>query len=358
MEKVALQTFSGSHYEIGVQQGQAVSKLLQKALAQIQNFEAIKQMKPKLLPAPVFLAVAKRRADRLFRNDIFEHYPKQAQRLKGLAEGVGVSVATILFMQSIELLIGQKSESNYHLQPCTSLGFRPERTATEETILAKNFDYPTEYGAFHLTCLAKPTDGFQTLGCTMAPLSGILEGMNEHGLAVTRNYTYATDKPEHFVPFSIVLQEMLETCKNTNEALRFITQAKRAGSALLTFADAEGNIKVVEISSNHVCVRDDAGGQIIATNHFDTPEMQKHEIPHSAVYSGKAPKALHGIRVHESSEQRLKRATELLRGKTKVDENKIVTVLRDHGRQSQPSMMTICRHSEFGSTLRSTISYP
>ena len=358
MVNVVLQAFSGSHYEIGVQQGQAVRELLQKTLRQIQNFEALKQMKSKLLPTPLFLALAKRRADKLFRKDIFDHYPKQAQRLRGLADGAEVSISTILLMQSLELLIGQKSESSYHLQACTSLGFRPKRTTTEEAILAKNFDYPPEYLAFHLTCLTKPTGGFQTLGCTMAPLSGMLEGVNEHGLAVTYNYTYTTDKPEHFVPFSIVLQEMLETCKNSDEAVKFVTQAKRAGSALFTFADIEGDIKVVETSSNHASVREVVDDQIVVTNHYDTPEMQKIEVLHTAVYSGKAPKALHGIRVHESSELRLKRAQELLKGKAKIDENKIAEVLRDHGRENKPSMMTICRHSEFASTLRSVIFHP
>ena len=100
------------------------------------------------------------------------------------------------------------------------------------------------------------------------------------------------------------------------------------------------------------------GEQIVATNHYDTPEMQKLEIPHTAVYFGKAPKALHDIRVHESSEQRRKRATELLKGKAKINENKIAAVLRDHGKDNKPSMMTICRHSEVASTLRSTIFYP
>jgi len=355
---VTLQTFSGSHHEIGVQQGQAVRELLQKTLGQIQNFEALRQVKPKLLPASLFLALAKRRADKLFRNDTFEHYPKQAQRLRGIAEGAGVGISTILFLRSLELLIGQKSESSYHLQACTSLGFRPKRTTAEEAILAKNFDYPPEYLAFHLTCLTKPTGGFQTLGCTMAPLPGMLEGINEHGLAVTYNYTYTTDKPEHFVPFSVVLQETLETCKKTDEAVRFITRAKRAGSALLTFADVEGDIKAVEISSNHASVREVIDDQIVVTNHYETPEMQKIEIPHTAVYSGRAPKALHGIRIHESSEQRLKRAQELLKSKAKIDENKIAAVLRDHGGDNQPSMMTICRHSEFASTLRSVIFYP
>lgn len=160
----------------------------------------------------------------------------------------------------------------------------------------------------------------------MAPLSGILDGMNEHGLAVTYNYTYTTDKPKHFVPFSVVLQEVLETCKKRalDEAVKFITQAKRSGSALLTFADAEGDIKVVEISSNHASVREVVDDEAVVTNHYETREMQKLEIPHTAVYFGKAPKALHGTKVHEPSERRLKRATELLKGEAKIEENKIV----------------------------------
>lgn len=254
--------------------------------------------------------------------------------------------------------MGQKQESSYHLQACTSLGFRPQRTTTGETIIAKNFDFLPECAPFHLTRKIEPAEGYQTLGCTIVSFPSMLDGMNEHGLAVNYNFTYTTEKPEYFVPFSIALQEMLETCKDVDEAVKFITQTKRAGNALLTLADTEGNIKIVEITSNHAAIREVRSVQVVATNHFDTPEMQKLEIPRNAVYSGTAPKALHGLRVHESSEQRLERATELLKGKAKIDENKIASVLHDHGRDNKPSMLTICRHSELVSTLRSTIFYP
>ena len=152
---------------------------------------------------------------------------------------------------------------------------------------------------------------------------------------------------------------MLETCKTTDEAVKFVTQAKRGGrEALLILADAEGNLKAVEITSNHVATRDMTNEQIINTNHYLTSEMQQYEIPHSAVYSGKVAKEMLGIRVHESSEQRLKRAQELLKGKTKIDENKIIAILRDHGKDDKPSMFTICRHAQYASTLRSVILYP
>ena len=356
MPAVTSQVFSGSHYEIGIQQGRAVSRSIQKALAEIPHFEAVKLMKPRLLPASLFLMLAKRRATKLLTNDVFEHYPKQAQRLKGIVEGAGIDMPTALLLQSMEMLTGKPS---FYVGACTSLGFSPQRTSTNETIVAKNFDYPNDFAPYHLTCETRPEEGYKTLGCKMGPQSGILEGINEHGLAVTYNLAYTTETPGNFVPLSIVLQEMLETCKTTDEAARFMTQAKRGGhDALLMLADAEGSLKTVEITSNHAATRDMANEQIINTNHYLTPEMQQYEIPRNAIYSGKVAKEMLGTRVHESSEQRLKRAQELLKGKAKIDENRIITVLRDHGKDNKPSMLTICRHANYASTLRSVIFYP
>ena len=330
-------------------------ELLHKALEQIPNFEVVKLMKPRLLPTSLFLKLARRRAKALLKNDIFQYYPKQAQRLEGIAEGAEIDISTLLFLQSMELLFNQ---IDYRIPACTSVGISPTRTTSKETIIAKNFDYPNYLAPYHLTCYAKPTERLRTLGCTMAPLPGMLDGMNENGLTVTYNYAFTTDKPECMAPISLALQEMLETCKNTDEAVKFITRAKRAGNALLMFGDAEDNIKTVEISSNHAATREPINGQIINTNHYHTSEMQKLALPHNAVYFGKVPKAMVGIRVHESSEQRLQRAQELLRNRAKINENRIATILRDHGKDHKPSLLTICMHSELYSTLRSVIFYP
>jgi hypothetical protein len=87
--------------------------------------------------------------------------------------------------------------------------------------------------------------------------------------------------------------------------------------------------------------------------------MQMYEIPRNAVFFGEGVrKEVVGVRVHESSEQRLKRAQELLKGREKVDESKIAAILRDHGENDEPSFLTICRHDMDASTLRSVIFYP
>ncbi|MFQ6075495.1 MAG: C45 family autoproteolytic acyltransferase/hydrolase, partial [Candidatus Bathyarchaeia archaeon] len=339
---VKLESFSGTHYEIGVQQGQAVGGLIHQLLRLIPNLESVKRMKPNLLPTSLFLALAKRRANKLLRNDIFQYYPKQAQRIRGLAEGTGINIPTVLFIQSMEMLLFSPTESNYRLQACTSLGFTPQRTTTAETIVAKNFDYVNELAPFHLTCQSNPIERYKTLGCTMAPLPGMLDGMNEHGLTVTYNLAYTTDKPKLFAPLSLALQEMLETCKNTDEAVEFITQAKQGGhDALLMIADAEGNVKAVEITPNHSATRESVDGQIINTNHCHTKEMQQYEIPHNAVWVSGVPESLIGARVHESSLQRMTRAQGLLENMEKIDENSIVTILRDHGEDNKPSSLTI-----------------
>jgi len=301
--------------------------------------------------------MAKHRAARILRNDIFEYYPKEAERMRGIAEGAEADIASILFLQAMELLV---SKPSYRVEACTTLAFGPGRTTTAETIVGKNFDYLSVLEPYQLTCETKPKEGYATLGCKMAPLSGMLDGMNEHGLTVTYNLAYTLDEPKCYAPLSMALQEMLETCRTTEEAAKFLADAKRGGhDAVLTLVDAGGSIKTVEITSNHSYTSNLTDDQAINTNHYKSTEMQGYEIPRNAVNFGRGtPKESLGVRVHESSEQRLKRAQQLLGGKEKVDESRITSILSDHGKDDKPSILTICRHADYASTIRSVIFYP
>ncbi len=354
---VELRAFSGTHYEIGVQQGQAGRILIHEALERLPNDDSLKLLKPRSLPTFLFVALAKRKAHRLLRNDVFEYCPRQAQRLSGIAEGAEIGISTAFFLQGMELLLGTP---NYRVEACSTLAFSPDRTKTQQTIVAKNFDYINYLAPYQLVCETIPKDGYATLACTAISFAGMFDGMNEHGLTVTYNLANTVDKPQCHVPLSMVLQEMLETCKNTDEAAQFVTKAKRGGhDALLTLADAEGNIKTVEVTSNHSKISEMEGSHVVNTNHYKSDEMKKHEIPRNAVFFGKGVrKDAVGIRVYESSEQRLKRAEEMLTDRDKLDENDIVAILRDHGKENKPSFLTICRHDEYASTLRSVIFCP
>jgi len=356
VSRINVETFSGTHYEIGVQQGQAVRALLHRTFAQAGNLVEVKSMKPRFVPMSLFLSLARRRATKQLHDAIVHYYPNQAARLTGIADGAGIDVSWLFFAQSMELLVTINS-SIYHVPACTSFGCTPQRTRTQDTILAKNFDYPNHFFPLNLTCHVKPTGAYQTLGCTMAPLPGMLDGMNEHGLTVTQNLAYAIDEPTCFAPNSLALQEMLETCQTTDEAVQFITHTQRAGNHLLMIADVEDHIKTVEISHNYSAIRSPQNGQLINTNHYHTATMQQHEVPHDAVFTGDVAQEFRGIRVHESSEQRFQRAQELLTDIV-VDDHVLATVLSDHGQNNMASNLTLCQHGDYLSTLRSGIFYP
>ncbi len=332
--------FSGSDYEIGFQQGQSNREAIQKALEVIFNLDLVKQSKPKFVPKSLFVILAKRRADKMLRKDLFGLYPKQADRIRGIAEGAEVDISSLLFIQMLEIA----------LCSCTSIGLLPGATSIGETILAKNFDYMNFTEPYGLVCETQPKNGYRTLGCRMISLSGALDAMNEQGLAMTYNNARSVDEPECHVPTSVLLQEMLETCKNAQEGVDFLTEAKTGGhDAIITLADASDHIRTVELSCQHVKVREPQSDVVVNTNHYQTSEMKAVEIP-----SAKSQK----VAGYRSSPIRLARVEELLRNKKDIDEKLIKTVLRDHGQENIPSANTICVHGENSSTTRSAIMYP
>jgi hypothetical protein len=226
---------------------------------------------------------------------------------------------------------------------CTSLGFLPKVTSTSETILAKNFDYANFTEPYSFVCETQPKKGYKTLCCRFVSLSGALDGMNEHGLAVTYNLARSLDQPVINVPTSVVLQEMLENCRNAQEGVDFLSKSKTGGhDGIITLADATDNIKIVEFSRQHMKVREPESDLAINTNHYQTPEMKSVEV----------------VPVYPNSPPRFERAKDLLENKRDIDEKLIRAILRDHGAQNVPSDRTICVHGDWFGTQRSMIMYP
>jgi predicted choloylglycine hydrolase len=323
--------YSGNHYEMGFQQGKQHCQSIHRVINVLLESDVITENKPSLLPRKIFFTFAKQRAKKLLKKDIINIYPKQAQRLKGIADGASTGLSSILFIQMTELLVG-----------CTALAFSSKKFSTAEPIIAKNFDYLNLAKPFNLVCESQPNEGYKTLSCRFTPTPGTFDGMNEYGLAVTYNLAQSTDHPDVYVPTSIMLQEMLETCRNTQEAVDFVLNAKRGGhDALLTIVDPTDDIKTLEISSKHAAVREPEDGYVVNTNHYRTKEMQK--VSEATT---------------ESSIERLNRAEEILHNVRKPTEKAIINLLADHGKDNISSNLTICRCSGYGSTLRSTLFYP
>lgn len=351
---VELLQLAGADSEMGMQQGKHAEAMIRDALGVVQNLDALKSAKPAWMPQSLFLSLAKRRLSRPLWRDIQEFCPRQAERIESLAHGAHAELRDILFLQSLEMLIGTP---HFAADACTCLAFAPSQTSTNEVIVAKNFDYMRLLAPYQIACESKPTGRYANLSFKMGSLPGAIDGMNEHGLTLVYNLAHTTDRKMHDVPLSLVIQEILETCKTTEEAVELVSQAKIGGhAALLTVADARGTIKVVELTSIHRAVREPEEGRVINTNHYQIAEMKGYEVPKNAVYAGNSP--YKGKRIHESSESRYDRAHQMLSASRTVDEAGILAVLRDHGGDTEPSKNTICNHGLIGRTIRSTVFYP
>jgi predicted choloylglycine hydrolase len=112
------------------------------------------------------------------------------------------------------------------------------------------------------------------------------EGLNEHGLGITMSSCgFPVGTPENMrrpgirgLQFWAVIRTLLENCKDTDEALEYIKGMPIAFNINMLFADAKGNIALVETLDGRVAVKKGDGTEFLhATNHAVLPEMKQYE---------------------------------------------------------------------------------
>ncbi len=353
--QVRLFDLRGDHYEMGFQQGLHAREAVHHLLSNLHEVEVLQLEKPALVPFRVFLGMAMRRAVSEMWRDIHAHCPRQGTRMEGIAKGADIEPSMLCLALAGESMLAQ---INYRLGACTAAAVSEERSALGEPMVIKNFDYPPFFQPYYITRLCIPLETASTLDVTVAPLAGCHDGVNEHGLCISYNYGYGTDLPNVNVPISLLVQEALENCTSTREAIDFLSSGKRSGGAILLVADASGDIVTVELSSNFSGIREPQDGVIINTNHYRCREMASYDIPRNAYYTSKNVRALRGVRVHESSELRYTRAEQLFSALELVGMKDLLNIFCDHGESGRGDDNTICRHGPYFTTTSSIIMLP
>ncbi|MBN2025457.1 MAG: hypothetical protein JW854_01655 [Actinobacteria bacterium] len=354
-QQVRLFDLRGDHYEMGYQQGLHLAEAIHHFQASFHRVEAFQVEKPAVLPTRVFMAATMRRAVKEMWSDVSEYCPRQKARMEGMAKGADIDEAVLFVALASEMALAQ---SNYRLGACTAAAVGVERSALGEPIIIKNFDHPEFFQPYCATRLCRPAEAAATLDVTLAPMAGSHDGMNEHGLCISYNYGYGTDMPNVNVPITLLVQEALENCTDTGEAVELLRKGRRAGGAILLVADASGEMVTVELSSNFSGVRDPGDDILINTNHYKCREMVSYDIPRNAYYTSRNVKALRGIRVHESSELRYARAEQMLQAMEMVTTKDLLGVFSDHGESGRGDDNTICRHGPYYTTISSLIMLP
>ncbi|WP_347861384.1 C45 family peptidase [Salimicrobium sp. PL1-032A] len=236
--------FRGTHYDFGFFQGQKL-----KGSLTVKNRE--KQWQVRIPRFDVEQQEVKEMIDRFA--------PGIWKELEGLRDALGWSMEQVLM------------EFGGYRVPYNKSGCS---IVTGKGYMIRNYDYmPKTYeGRFSFF---QPTDtGYATAGPTQR-ITGRMDGMNEHGLAL--GYTFMNRKrPGPGFICCMIGRMVLETCRNVEEAVAMLEQLPHRHSFSYTVFDSSDVSYVVEASPRGVEVRRAS----LCTNHFKvlTKENRYHLV--------------------------------------------------------------------------------
>ncbi len=350
----------GSYYEMGFQQGEFFAEDIKNSYQKLVNSNSFKIIKPRFIPNFLFSLLVKNIVYNKWRKPIEILLPEYSQRIKGISDGAKADISELYVIQSLEVMADDVS---YFVEKtpsfgCSSICVLQNMFKSPQLIVGKNFDYLSEFNTEHIVRISKPNGGYKSIEITYKQLAGSHDGMNEKGLVVIYNYGLSIEKTQTRIPITILVQQLLERCSNIDEALTFIKAFRYPNGAILTLADSSNRAVCVELTPEHMDIREPQDGILVATNSYLT-EVKKYEIPYNAKFKSKnLPKELRGKRIHESSEERYKRIWEILRKKSRVSVEDIEEILKDHNNKQEGDDNTICRHGGYLSTQVSVIFLP
>lgn len=349
----------GSSYERGYYQGKAMRKHYRLLLNDFFSSDLWRDNRPGMLPELMVLPSLGLMSKTFNCKAIHKYLPAQAERIKGIAKGLGVSELACWGIHFLELLFCEAGKTLQAPGGCTQLHATPAATADGYPLSARNYDFPNLLENYQIIRREVPSEKnrFSTTTITHAMLAGAHQGINEHGLMVcVNNARLWKGKDFRFkgVPYQLLLVEALETCRNTKEAVKYISEfPARTNAGFFGIADLHGDVKIIEFTASRAVIKEpDSLGVIAQTNHYI--KMPDANLPKGTYWTVKGMEgqeyALSSNRRYEVAKNKLTEAA----GKITIDTMK--DILRDHSANNGVgSDFTICCHGKSGSTLSSII---
>lgn len=217
--------------------------------------------------------------------DTFDRFcPGLNEEIQGLAEGLGVPPEHVVYYAQTYLRQGH----------CSHMAVLPGLTASGHVLLGRSYEFNDTMDDLQL-CTTHVAGKYAHVGFSSL-LLGRLDGLNEHGLAVTMSAgvlpvgTAPGLRPpiQDGLQFWALIRTVLETCRTVDEALDWIECVPCAGNPILIVADRDGHAALVEIFGPHHAVRridgDNSEGYVCAANHYTMPETRQQD-PKMATHS-------------------------------------------------------------------------
>ncbi|TFG19274.1 MAG: hypothetical protein EU530_06745 [Promethearchaeota archaeon] len=350
--------FSGSHYEMGFQQGQIFRESLVKAFDAFKNYPDIRKLRPKLIPQGIFFLLAAKKSRKWFEPTLRKLAPNQAERIHGISDGSGISQNLIYLLCSTELLLTKKTYDIPIIDACTSISYDKTKTERGHAMVSRNFDYRYMVVPHLRIRKNSPNNGLQNYDVTASPLPGTFNGINEKGVFIGTDEVSAIKEvvPNNALPASILIQESLEYATSSQEVFEYFKQQHRGSSNSVMVNDPSGDMFVMEYTSKRIIKRSPLKNYIHATNHFISEELKEVDMPSNAIYT-KTAGPLAGIRIQESTYTRYQTAGLRLDSQEVFSIDEMKSLLSDHSATSNGILdrNCLCRHGPIMTSASSMI---
>jgi isopenicillin-N N-acyltransferase-like protein len=202
---------------------------------------------------------------------------------------------------------------------CTSFGTWNDQSADSNLIIGRNFDFYVgdKFAEEKIVAFYQPKAGNRFMMVTWAGFTGVVSGMNEHGLTVTINAAKTSVPDASATPVSLVAREILQYAGNIQEAWAIAQKRKMfVSESFLIGSAADNRAVVIEKTPEGMDLYDPKQNFITCTNHFQSDTLGKL--------------ASNQQQIKESaSAYRYERLTELLQQNGPNTVQKTVNILRD-----------------------------
>jgi len=303
----------GSAYELGLQHGKALAGEIRANLSLY--FDMVNGLTG-TDPAECLQHAGK------FQEAINSKAPELLEEMQGIAEGAGVSLDDILFLNARTELMSMRPSGDASNGECTVIGLTGERTASGEPIIAQNWDWHERVFATSAVFRLDPDDAPRAVFLAEAGQVGKI-GFNQHGLGVALNILM-TGEMSYGLPVHVLLRMVLGA-RNAAEAVSLIKGGPRGGTSHFMIGDAGGHLKGLELTPVDVAELAPENGALIHTNHYCDAALAEKDVGRLQMIDTTA---------------RYNQAVSLVAGRKLWDVQSLSELFTDH--ENHPA--SICRH--------------
>lgn len=298
-------TYRGSHFERGLQRG-----------LRLRHSLTVADMRT--LPAD-FVEGCRAAAA--------QFYPPVIEEFEGLLRGSDFDrqAMTAYYFARLESRLGG----------CTMFAVQPRfRRSGRSPIVGRNYDWAVEDLRWCRLERYFPGDGLRRIGYTHH-WAGCPDMLNERGLYLAIASLPAESVRAPGVQWSILVDMISECCGSVAEAASVCARVAHLRSMSYLFADASGEIAIVEATPRRVTARPPENGFVLATNRARGGQVLADRGIERATARLPRPigprRAEHAREALRRAERRFKQATELLAHELpRVSEEAIRRILADH----------------------------